>query len=243
LRRQILFSVLSFTLVLPAIPGVSAEERATAATPQATVAADLAPFAPTILDRAGWKAKPPLPGLKPQHPAAIILHHTGVRQNTSVALDAKLRGLQSYSQRQAQVSPTRTKPPWPDVPYHYYVDHAGRIAEGREARYAGDTNTGYDTANYIQLVVEGEFDQETPSPEQMEAVRKTLVWLMLAWNITPEKISTHQDHAPTTCPGRNFLAMLPDLLAQVSADREKAISQLCAGKPGTQFSSTYCSKR
>jgi hypothetical protein len=163
-----------------------------------------------------------------------------VRQNPGVAFDAKLRGLQSFSQRPGQVSPTRTKPAWPDLPYHYYIDHAGRIAEGREVRFAGDTNTGYDTTNYIQVVVEGDFEQEIPAPEQISALNKVLVWLMLAWNVPPEKISIHKDHAPTTCPGRNFLAMLPQVRATVEADRNKAISEICTQIPSPQFSSTYC---
>jgi hypothetical protein len=236
-------SALLIPLIVLAFPGSSgaAEERpGTPAQSKGTIADDLAPLAPAILDRNGWKAKPALPGMKEQKPVAIIVHHTGVRQNPGVAFDAKLRGLQSFSQRPGQISPTRTKPAWPDLPYHYYVDHAGRIAEGRDVRYAGDTNTGYDTTNYIQVVVEGNFEQETPAPEQMATLRQTLVWLMLNWGVPPDKISIHKDHAPTSCPGRNFVAVLPEVLALVAADRNKAISKICAGNPSAQFSTTYC---
>ncbi|HMM88022.1 peptidoglycan recognition protein family protein [Bradyrhizobium sp.] len=223
--------------------GSAAEKLETSRILESTIVDDLAPFVPDILDRAGWKAKSALPGMKEQKPGAIILHHTGVQQNSGVALDAKLRGLQSFSQRPGHVSPTRTKPAWPDVPYHYYVDHAGRIAEGREVQYAGDTNTGYDTTNYIQVVVEGDFEHEAPAPEQMAALRKVLVWLMLAWSIPPGKISTHKDYAPTTCPGRNFVTMLPEVLALATTDRTKAISGICAGSPSDQFFSIYCVAR
>ena len=242
-RRKYALVGLLIVLAFPASSSSATEGPETSAKSKGTIVDDLSPLVPAILDRGGWKAKPALPGMKEQKPAAIILHHTGVRQNPGVAFDAKLRGLQSFSQRPGQVSPTRTKPAWPDVPYHYYVDHAGRIAEGREVQYAGDTNTGYDTKNYIQVVVEGEFEQETPAPEQMSALRKILVWLMLAWNIPPEKISIHRDHAPTTCPGRNFVAVLPEMLALVAADRNKAISDICAGSVSAQFSTTYCLPR
>jgi hypothetical protein len=243
LRRAFLFFVLVVPLTLLWSPGSAAEKPEDSESAKKTIVDDLSPLAPEILSRAGWKAKPVLPGMKKQEPAAIILHHTGVRQNPGIAFETKLRGLQSFSQRSERVTPTYVKPVWPDLPYHYYVDHAGRIAEGRDVRYAGDTNTGYDTTNYIQVVVEGEFDHEMPKPEQLSALRKALVWLMLAWNVAPDKITTHKDHAPTTCPGQNFLAMLPEMLQTVAADRNKAISEICAGHPSAQFSSTYCAAR
>ena len=241
--RTCALPILLILFAFPASSGSAAEASRPAAEAKGTIIDDLSPLAPAMLDREGWKAEPARPGMKAQKPAAIILHHTGVRQNPDVAFDAKLRGLQSYSQRPGNVSPTRTKPAWPDVPYHYYVDHAGRSAEGRDVRYAGDTNTRYDTAHYIQLVVEGDFEQETPAPEQMSTLRKMLVWLMLVWNIPPEKITVHRDHAPTSCPGRNFLAVLPEVLVQVAADRDRAVSEICARSPSAQFSAAYCLAR
>jgi hypothetical protein len=242
-RRACTIPILLIVFAFPGSSGSAAEEPRPAAKSKGTIVDDLSPLAPAMLDREGWKAEPAQPGMRAQKPVAIILHHTGVRQNPGVAFDAKLRGLQSYSQRPGHVSPTRTKPAWPDLPYHYYVDHAGRSAEGRDVGYAGDTNTRYDTANYIQVVVEGDFEQETPAPEQMTALRKILVWLMLAWNIPPEKITVHRDHAPTSCPGRNFMAVLPEMLAQVAADRDKAVSEICARSPSAQFSTAYCLAR
>ncbi|MCC6887971.1 MAG: N-acetylmuramoyl-L-alanine amidase [Hyphomicrobiales bacterium] len=173
---------------------------------------------PAIVSRAQWNAKPALPGMTPQTIRGVILHNTGVRRNVGVSLEDKMRGLQSFSQRPAQVSAKHAKPTWPDVPYHYYVDFAGRIAEGRDVSFAGDTNTRYDTVGYIQIVLEGDFDKEAPEPAQLHALRQLLVWISVSQGLPTDAIGLHKDHAPTTCPGRHFLTEWPRLRDQIFRD-------------------------
>jgi hypothetical protein len=173
---------------------------------------------PVIVSRAEWRAKAPGPGMAPQTVTGVILHHTGVRKNPAVPLENKMRNLQSFSQKPGEVSPEHRKPAWPDVPYHFYVDAAGRIAEGRDVGFAGDTNTNYNTAGFIQVAVEGDFEKETPGPAQLDAVRELLTWLLLWSGLSAENISMHMDHAQTDCPGKNFKTALPDLISRI---REK----------------------
>jgi N-acetylmuramoyl-L-alanine amidase len=187
-----------------------------------------------------WNAKPPLFEMKPQHVIGIILHHTGTRKNLSTTLESKMRGLQSFSQRAGSVSPTHLKPAWSDVPYHFYVDAAGGIAEGRDLHFAADTNTNYDTAGYIQVVVEGDFETEIPGAAQLTALRDLLAWLLVSWNIPPAMISGHKEHAPTACPGRNFMAVLPVLLAQVAEERRKLVEQDCRSTAETGRQTAAC---
>jgi hypothetical protein len=180
---------------------------------------------PVIVTRESWHAKRPTPGMEPQVISGIILHNTGVRKNFNSSIESKMRGLQNFSQNPGEVSPGHLKPAWPDVPYHYYVDAVGRIAEGRSINFAGDTNTNYKTSGFIQVVVEGNFEKEVPGAEQLAALRDLLVWLLRSRRLSPENISVHKDHAPTDCPGRNFIVALPSLLAQVNAKFASATYQ------------------
>jgi N-acetylmuramoyl-L-alanine amidase-like protein len=193
--------------------------------------AEAAPLPPPILSREQWHANPPAPGMQPQKVVGIIIHHAGVRKNLTSTLEGKMRGLQSFSQNPGKVSPTLSKPAWPDVPYHFYVDAHGKIAEGRDVRFAGDSNTNYRTEGFLQVVVEGDFDKEMPDPSQLAALRDLLAWLMVSWDIGMDSISTHKDHAQTSCPGRNLLAALPSLMQQVQAQRRKLVEEYCQSAP------------
>jgi N-acetylmuramoyl-L-alanine amidase len=175
--------------------------------------------APPHLTRADWGAKPPLPGMRPQRPSAIIVHHTAEPQKPHVGMPAKLRGLQAFSQQAARLASGAAKPAWPDVPYHFYIGADGVIAEGRDVNFAGDTNTGYDTTGYIQMVLEGNFEIEQPTARQFTALKQALIWQMAMWRIPVARISTHKDHARTACPGRALIAAMPQILAEVGASR------------------------
>jgi hypothetical protein len=207
------------------------------------IAAELARFAPALVTRDDWRANPALPGMKPQRPSGIIIHHTDVRQNPKISLEAKMRNLQAFSQNPGQVSARVMKPAWPDVPYHYYIDGAGRIAEGRDVRFAGDTNTKYDTVGYIQIVLEGNFEAEVPTPEQLAALRDLMAALILSWNVPIERIGVHKQHAATSCPGRNFMAVLPDVLARTAERRTAMLASLCWQGVNGEFAKLYCRPR
>ena len=181
-----------------------------------TLAADRA-AAPPILPRAAWAAKPADTSLmQSQTPREIVIHHTGEKRRPQLTLQEKLQKLQRFSQSAGMVG-TAPKPPWGDMPYHFYVDAAGRIAEGRSLDFAGDSNTKYDTVNRIQIVVEGHFDQEQPVPAQLKSLDRLVVWLADRYNVPAVKISGHSDHVGNTdCPGWNLKAYLPVLRAKVT---------------------------
>jgi N-acetyl-anhydromuramyl-L-alanine amidase AmpD len=175
---------------------------------------------PEIVSRSAWAAKPPNTALmRSQSPREIVIHHTAEKQQPQQTLQEKLQKLQKFSQNPGKVG-AMAKPAWGDVPYHFYVDLAGRIGEGRNVNFAGDTNTRYDTANRIQIVLEGNFDLERPMPEQLKSLDRLVLWLAAKYRVPASKIAGHNDHVATTeCPGRNLKRYLAVLRRKVAAAR------------------------
>lgn len=173
------------------------------------------PPAPAIVTREEWGSKPRLPGAKRHKITRITIHHTGVAINRARSLEDKLRGLQTFSQRVDKLADGRTKPAWPDIPYHYYISVDGRIGEGRRWRYVGDTNTEYDPTGHLLIVVEGNFETEKPTPEQLSSLEKLTLWSSWNWRVPASMLGCHGDFAKTDCPGtalREFMPSLTELL-------------------------------
>ena len=203
------------TVTRAADPPAKAPEASWSAT--TTVAPQSTAPLEGLVTRAQWGAEPANEALmKPHVLKAIIVHHTSVKQQPKLTLEQKLRGLQSFSMKPGTVG-TRPKPAWGDVPYHFYIDAAARTGEGRDMRFMGDTNTPYDTNGYVQIVVEGHFDEEQPSEAILEALAKLTSWIVKTQGIPPASITGHNDHASTDCPGVNLKAFLPELKRRAEA--------------------------
>lgn len=167
----------------------------------------------TILSRADWKALPPVAPMNLQQPTRITVHHTAVKQYPQRSLPDKLQALQKFSQNPGTLGSGAAKPAWPDVPYHYYIDCRGQVGEGREVKFVGDTNTNYDPAGHALVVLEGNFEEETPTPAQLIALRKMIAWLAARYQVPPDRVGGHSDFAETLCPGRRLHDLLPELRA------------------------------
>lgn len=211
--RKAVFSILAGAVVVWAV--VAGQWLGPADALTATVAQ------PDIVSRQAWGAAPANPRLmRKQKVRAIIIHHTGEKQNPRFTLEKKLRGLQAFSMRRDIISETRkVKPAWGDMPYHYYIDLSGRIGEGRDPGFAGDTNTGYVTDGYVQVVVEGQFDREKPSAAQLQALDSLVLFLASKYGIKPQDITGHNDHARSDCPGKNLKPHLAVLRNKVKTAR------------------------
>jgi hypothetical protein len=166
---------------------------------------------PEIISRAAWGALPPKTELmQEQKPNEIMIHHTGERQQPRVSIEAKMRGLQHFGMTPGRVG-RLSKPAWGDVPYHFYIDVAGKIAEGRDIDFAGDATTSLDNDGRIQITVEGDFEREEPTKEELSSLTALVTWLALKYGVPPEGISGHGDHDQTDCPGRHLQPFLEEL--------------------------------
>lgn len=166
---------------------------------------------PTILSRKDWGAKNPVGEAKTHKIEFITIHHTATPQKPETLIGTKMRNLQAFSQREEKLASGKLKPVWFDIPYHYYLAVDGQIAEGRELKYVGDTNTEYDPTGHALIVLEGSFSTEQPSAGQIDSLKKMVAWLSRKYKVPPAKIKGHSDYATTACPGENLKKLLPEL--------------------------------
>ena len=166
------------------------------ATPQAPASA-----APEIIRVAQWGGTPANEAAARRHKIErITLHHQGLPFPRGKDPQQYLRDLQSWS---------RQTKGWIDVPYHYVIDLDGNMYEGRDIRFAGDTNTAYDPAGHALIEVVGNFEEVEPNAAQLDAVVNLMVVLAARYNVAVENIRGHRDVAPgTECPGRNLYRYL-----------------------------------
>lgn len=139
----------------------------------------------------------------PHEITTITLHHTGSPQPLGADEDPvqKLRGLQSWG---------RAERNWWDVPYHYLIDLEGRIYEGRDHRYMGETNTRYDPRGHLLISVIGNYDLQEPTAAQIRAVTELMTWAAAEFDVPVDRIRGHGDLADTSCPGEHLRRYLVD---------------------------------
>ncbi|GAB3823826.1 hypothetical protein GCM10028895_31280 [Pontibacter rugosus] len=179
----------------------------------------LVPENVAYLPREEWGAKAPVLPMREHQLTRITIHHTGTNQNPGRSLTEKMRTLQNFSQKDSPLASGKMKKAWADIPYHLYIGVNGEVAQGRELKYVGDSNTPYDPAGHLLVVVEGNFETEETTPQQLESLRIVVPALAERFQIAADSIGGHKDFALTSCPGRGLYAELPHLRELVSAQR------------------------
>ena len=172
-----------------------------------------------FVSRAEWGARPPVLPMRPHTLERLTIHHTGTDQNPRRSVADKLQGLQLFSQRDDSLASGRRKPAWADVPYHFYVATDGAVGEGRDWHYAGDSNTAYDPAGHLLVVVEGNFQRDTLTTAQRRTLDIIVPALARRFGIPADRLASHRDYADTQCPGANLYAELPRFRELISARR------------------------
>ncbi len=167
--------------------------------------------APIIIPRHQWGALPPVLAMTRHQVKYITVHHAGVPTKKETPFFTKLQNLQKWCQREDKTSFAQVKPPWPDIPYHYYISWQGEIAECRNAGFVGDTNTTYDPTGHLLVVLEGSLDKEQPTEAQLQSLRQMTVWAAKKYDVSRVRIGAHRDYAKTTCPGENVMSFVRSL--------------------------------
>lgn len=139
----------------------------------------------------------------PHRITRVTLHHTGTAEPLRPEEDPveKLRGLQSWGAAERN---------WWDVPYHFLLDLDGRIYEGRDWRFMGETNTTYDPGGHFLISVIGNYERQEPTPAQLDAIADLMAWALREFDLPLDRIGGHYDYAGTSCPGQHLRKYLED---------------------------------
>ena len=92
---------------------------------------------------------------------------------------------------------------WGDIGYHFIVDRAGRIWEGRPIEYQG-AHVSENNEHNVGILVLGNFEKQSPSNAQLQTLFSTTLKLKQMYRVQTKLVRSHQEIKPTSCPGANL---------------------------------------
>jgi hypothetical protein len=92
---------------------------------------------------------------------------------------------------------------WGDIGYHLVIDRAGRVWEARAIGVQG-AHVKDQNAHNLGIMVLGNFNEQSPSAEQLAALKATLAWASAGYRVPMAQVRTHRELAPTQCPGNSL---------------------------------------
>jgi len=87
-----------------------------------------------------------------------------------------------------------------DIAYHFIIDPAGRIWEGRSLQYQGAHVAKHNVGN-VGVMLLGNFEKQNPSTAQITELNNLVGILRKQFRIKRNRIYGHCDLASTLCPG------------------------------------------
>jgi N-acetyl-anhydromuramyl-L-alanine amidase AmpD len=153
---------------------------------------------PGVLSRSQWTTARPLQTrLTTMTPINYItVHHDGMSPFYDADQSSSAARLESI--RRSHRDGNR----WADIGYHFAIDRSGRVWECRSLAYQG-AHVGNHNEGNIGVLVMGNFDQQTPSSRQLDALNAHLSHLMRIHRVPLTRVATHREWetARTACPG------------------------------------------
>jgi len=174
----------------PAVPVETAAATAPAATPF-----------PNVIERGAWARGTPEPALMdPMVPVhSVTIHHDGMddlfQSRDAVACAARIERYRRGHRERG----------WGDIGYHFVIDPAGRVWQGRPLEWQGAHVKDHNPGN-VGILVMGNFEIQRPTEAQLVTLEKHLAATMAYWNVPWTRAYSHREwpSARTLCPGRNL---------------------------------------
>ncbi|MDX2115149.1 MAG: peptidoglycan recognition family protein [Planctomycetota bacterium] len=157
------------------------------------------PALPTnIISRSEWASGAPIPSrMDPAQPYyRITIHHDGMDAFTSTDRGAA-------SARLEQIRRAHLDRGFGDIGYHYLIDPAGRVWQGRTLEWQGAHVKATNQGN-LGVCMLGNYMEQQPTDTQLAALDRFVNSQMRTYRVNVGRVYTHRELGPTECPG-NFL--------------------------------------
>ena len=162
---------------------------------------------PGTIRRAVWGALAERP--QEMDPASsmwkwITVHHSAMEVSTRV------HGSQAVGHRAVQEIQTShmNARGYGDVGYHFLVDPAGRVYEGRSLKWQGAHASGKNNVGNIGICLLGNFENGPPTRQAKVALHGLVESLRSGFAIGATGVVGHGHWTSTKCPGRHLNAVL-----------------------------------
>jgi tetratricopeptide (TPR) repeat protein len=160
----------------------------------------------TILPREQWHARAIRSNIDPMTPIfRITVHHTADRCDQSDLQSSA--ELINYYQKVHQ-----ERNGWADIGYHFLIDRAGRVWEGRPISYQG-AHAGNSEKNRgnIGVCLLGDFTEQQVNATQKTSLAGLLRELCRIYKLNPgTQVYTHKEMQATECPGPKLQSVVED---------------------------------
>lgn len=204
------------------------QQRVRALTPRSSpTPADVPQLA--IEQRAAWSpAAEDRSNLEPMgSPRRLTIHHSAMyfRDTRAPACAAQIKRIQKEHMGNRGYG---------DIGYHYLIDPAGRIWEGRDIRWQGAHASGLNNRQNIGICVLGNFLRgsggQGPTPAQVASMR-ALVWqLSHKYGFGPGEVFCHSDFKATQCPGPLMTTAVAQMVHDMQGGRLGGDTVAAAGQ-------------
>lgn len=163
-------------------------------------------------------------------PTHVTVHHTeGPQTMTAEATERAVKNIQSYHMQNSD-----GRHGWDDIGYHFLIDGAGRVVEGRPTETLGAHAGGANQDN-IGISVMGDFNHQTPTDAQVESLTRLVSFLALKYGQDPSRngfLEPHRHYNNTDCPGKNMMAILDSLRQRIDQQTSSLVVRMAKAAPG-----------
>lgn len=126
----------------------------------------------------------------------ITIHHSAINSSelrTPAAVARELDGIRAGHVGRG----------WADIGYHYIIDPAGKVWEGRATQYQG-AHVENNNEHNLGIMMLGNFNQQSPSPQSLATLQGFVTAQMRQYRVPVSRVYTHRELKSTECPGTSL---------------------------------------